>query len=137
SWDSTLKVWDAMTGEMLRTLEGHSAYVIGCAFSPDGKLIVSASSDRTLKVWDAMTGEMLRTLEGHSDSVSGCAFSPDGQLIVSASDDSTLKVWDAESGKCAASFYAEGPIFCCDFSDDNVMIVAGGARGVYFLRLVR
>src|SRR5262249_23764011 len=49
----------------------------------------------------------------------------------------TLKVWDAEAGKCVATFYAEGPIYCCDFSGDNVMIVAGGMRGVYFLRPVR
>ncbi|HKQ90004.1 MAG TPA: TIR domain-containing protein, partial [Blastocatellia bacterium] len=80
---------------LIRSLEGHSLPVSGCAFSPDGKLIVSASWDRTLKVWDAGTGQMLRSLEGHSDSVIGCAFNPDGKLIVSASSDRTLKVWDA------------------------------------------
>ncbi len=78
---------------------------------------------------------LIRTLEGHSSSVSGCAFSPDGQRIVSASWDRTLKVWDAESGKCVAVFYADGPIVCCAFSSDNVLIVGGGARGVYFLKL--
>jgi NB-ARC domain/WD domain, G-beta repeat/Trypsin-like peptidase domain len=122
---------------LIRTLEGHSTSVIDCAVSPDGQLIVSASSDRTLKVWDALTGQLLRTLEGHSDSVSGCAFSPGGQLIVSASYDSTLKVWDAESGKFVAVFYADGQIYCCVLSSDNVSIVAGGMRGVYFLRLER
>src|SRR5207249_2015611 len=69
---------------LIRTLEGHAASVYGCAFSPDGKLIVSASADETLKVWDALTGQALRTLEGHADYVNGCAFSPDGKLIVSA-----------------------------------------------------
>ncbi|MGH9938894.1 MAG: hypothetical protein ACREAM_21850, partial [Blastocatellia bacterium] len=135
SHDRTLKVWDAMTGEMLRTLEGHSSSVIGCAFSPDGQLIVSASDDRTLKVWDAMTGQMLRTLEGHSDYVRGCAFSPDGKLIVSASYDRTLKIWDAKTGECLATFFADGRMYCCVVYGE--MIAAGGARGVYFLRLVR
>jgi WD40 repeat protein len=65
----------------------------------------------------------------------GCAFSPDGKQIVSASDDSTLKVWDAESGKCLATFYADGPMLCCAIYGE--MIVAGGARGLYFLRLVQ
>jgi hypothetical protein len=46
---------------LIRTLEGHSAYVCGCAFSPDGQLIVSASHDRTLKVWDVATGQTLAT----------------------------------------------------------------------------
>ena len=120
---------------MLRTLEGHSSKVSGCAFSPDGKLIVSASDDCTLKVWDALTGEMLRSLEGHSSSVFGCAFSPDGKLIVSASDDRTLKVWDALTSECLVVFFADGPMYCCAIYGE--MIAAGGLRGVYFLRLVR
>src|SRR5499426_1220151 len=84
---------------LIRTLEGHSGSVRGCAFSPDCRLIVSASNDNTLKLWDAQTGQMLRPLEGHSAYVRGCAFSPDGRLIVSASNDNTLKLWDAQTGQ--------------------------------------
>jgi NB-ARC domain/TIR domain/WD domain, G-beta repeat len=120
---------------LIRTLEGHSSYVLGCAFSPDGKLIVSASIDCTLKVWDTDTGQMLRSLEGHSSEVNGCAFSPDGRLIVSASWDRTLKVWDAETNQTLATFFADGRMFCCVIY--GVMIAAGGDRGVYFLRLIR
>jgi len=76
--------------------------VSGCAFSPDGNRIVSASHDHTLKVWDAQTGTELHTLTGHTDSVFGCAFSPDGRRIVSASGDHTLKVWDADNGGLVA-----------------------------------
>ena len=68
-------------------------------------------------------------------SVSGCAFSPDGTLIVSASDDRTLKVWDSETGQTLATLFADGPMLCCVVYGG--MIVAGGGRGVYFLRLVR
>jgi WD40 repeat protein len=109
--------------------------VTGCAFSPNGKLIVSASGDSTLRVWDAQSGETLRTLEGHSNWVNGCAFSPDGRLIVSASSNGTLRVWDAQSGECKATFYADGTINCCAIHGE--MIVAGGARGIYFLKLVQ
>ncbi len=130
-----LKVSGAKTDGLICTLVGHSSSVNGCAFSPDSKLIVSASSDRTLRVWAAKTGELIRTLEGHSNSVNGCAFSPDGKLIVSASEDHTLKVWDVKSGKCATTFHADGPMHCCAVHGE--MIVAGGARGLYFLRLVR
>jgi hypothetical protein len=120
---------------LIRTLEGHSDSVSGCAFSPDGKLIVSASYDGALKVWDSETGQLLRPLKGHEWSVSGCAFSPDGKLIVSASDDRTLKVWDAETGQTLATFFADGPLYCCVVYGE--MIVVGGTRGVYFLKLVR
>ncbi|MGE3949680.1 MAG: TIR domain-containing protein, partial [Blastocatellales bacterium] len=78
SSDSTLKLWDASSGDLLRTFEGHSDGVLSCAFSPDGNRIVSASSDRTHKLWDATTGDLLRTFEGHSNWVRSCAFSPDG-----------------------------------------------------------
>ena len=55
SWDSTLKVWDARSGEARLTLQGHTNGVTGCAVSADGAFIVSASWDNTLKVWDAHT----------------------------------------------------------------------------------
>ncbi|MGH9754228.1 MAG: NB-ARC domain-containing protein [Blastocatellia bacterium] len=78
---------------------------------------------------------LIRTLEGHAYSVRGCAFSPDGKLIVSASSDRTLKVWDAQTGQTLATFFADGSMYSCVVYGE--MIAAGGARGIYFLRLVR
>jgi WD40 repeat protein len=84
---------------LIRTLGGHWDEVRGCAISPDGDYIVSASRDRTLKVWDVHTGEERRTLRGHTDVVHGCAISAAGDFIVSASSDHTLKMWDARTGE--------------------------------------
>jgi len=111
--------------------------VNGCAFSPSGDSIVSASDDRTLKVWDARTGEERSTLCGHSSWVWGCAFSPTGDYIVSASYDRTLKVWDARTGACESTLYVDGPLNACAFHPDGEHLVAVGAGGVYFLRWVR
>jgi hypothetical protein len=99
SWDDTLKVWDARTGEERRTMRGHMDWVTGCAISPAGDYIVLISRDQTLKVCDGRTGEELRTLRGHRSRVSGCAISPSGDYIVSASFDQTLKVWDMRTGE--------------------------------------
>jgi WD40 repeat protein len=44
--------WDLATGCALATLEDHTAGVRGCAVTPDGQRVVSASEDKTLKVWD-------------------------------------------------------------------------------------
>src|SRR5271154_1791741 len=88
------KNWNSL----LQTLEGHADSVFAVAFSPDGKLLVSASRDHTVRVWDPATGASLQTLEGHSGSVHGVVFSPDGKLLASTSHDHTVRVWDPDTG---------------------------------------
>ena len=88
---------------LIRTFDGHGAWVEACAVSPDGRRIVSASWDKTLKLWDLATGSCEATLAGHGDRVNACAISPDGRRIVSGSADKTLKLWDAATGSCEAT----------------------------------
>ncbi|RDW58661.1 hypothetical protein BP6252_13137 [Coleophoma cylindrospora] len=71
SFDKTVKVWDAATGTLQQTLEGHGDETLeghgdrvwSVAFSHDSKLLASASSDETVKVWDAATGTLQQTIE--------------------------------------------------------------------------
>jgi eukaryotic-like serine/threonine-protein kinase len=123
---AALKVWDAVTGQELLTLKGHTAAVQSLAFSADGKRIVSGSWDNTLKVWDAVTGQELLTLKGHSSQVWSVAFSPDGKRIVSGSYDNTLKVWDAATGKETLTQRGHtGSVESVAFSPDGKRIVSG------------
>ena len=69
SYDSTVRVWDAATGALVTTLEGHSYGVDSVCFGPDGSKIASGSSVKTVRVWDAATGALVTTLEGHSNQV--------------------------------------------------------------------
>jgi WD40 repeat protein len=91
-------MWDALTGMLLLTMEGHDALVDTLAISPDGNRLVSGSYDKTIRVWDAVTGERLVVLSGHTSVVRAVAISPDGRRIVSGSADDTMRVWDATSG---------------------------------------
>ncbi|MFM7279943.1 MAG: WD40 repeat domain-containing protein, partial [Microcystis aeruginosa] len=80
-----------------QTLLAHQSAVYTAAFSPDGKRIVTASSDKTGRVWDAETGREIASLNGHQDYVITAAFSPDGKRIVTASLDKTGRVWPVEN----------------------------------------
>ena len=65
------------------------------AFSPDGKRVVTASTDKTARLWDAATGKPIgEPLKGHEDSVQSAAFSPDGRRIVTASADKSARLWE-------------------------------------------
>src|SRR5215467_9548839 len=75
SADKTIRLWDAQTGQLMRTQVGHSAMVGSVAWSPDGKILVSGSYDETIHLWDAQTGRSLRTLKGHSGAVIRLAWS--------------------------------------------------------------
>ena len=97
--DNTIRLWDALTGAHVRTLEGHTGWVWSVAFSPDGRTLASASGDGTVRLWDALTGAHVRTLEGHTESVTSVAFSPDGRTLASGSHyDNTIILWDALTG---------------------------------------
>ena len=98
-------LWDADTGQHLKTLVGHTNDINSICFSPNGGIIASASGDymdsqdHTVRLWDADTGKHLKTLIGHTWAVFSVCFSPDGKTVASASGDETVRLWDADTGK--------------------------------------
>ena len=82
---------------MLQSLDGHSDMVRAVAFTPDGKLLASASCDGTARLWDPSTGALRGILEGHSYNVAA-AFSPDVLLLATGYDDGTVELWETSTG---------------------------------------
>src|SRR5947207_14174508 len=63
------------------TYTGHSSYVSGLRWSPNGELIASSSGDGTVQIWQAATGKLARTYRGHQGDVTTVAWSPDGKYV--------------------------------------------------------
>ncbi|KAG0347759.1 hypothetical protein BGZ54_004803, partial [Gamsiella multidivaricata] len=102
SWDTTVRLWDAQTGEPGPILSGHTGGVTSVVYSPSGQQIASGSSDNTVRLWDAQTGAPGPILSGHTDYVTSVVYSPSGQQIASGSRDGTVRLWDVDSGHCLA-----------------------------------
>ena len=59
-------LWEVISGRRIRTITGQSKQIASIAFSPDGGLLASGSSDKTTIIWNSSSGEQIRTLAGHS-----------------------------------------------------------------------
>ncbi|HEY3242189.1 MAG TPA: hypothetical protein VGM03_02465, partial [Phycisphaerae bacterium] len=88
-------VWDALTGQQVAVLRGHSDEIFCIAFSPDGRRIATGARDAVIRIWDGDTFEPLAELRGHTSYVWSLAWSADGSMLVSGSGDQTVRIWDS------------------------------------------
>ena len=103
SADGTAVLWDARTGQKLRTFAGHDS-VDSVALSGDGTRALTGHRDETAILWDARTGQKLRTFAGHTQLVSSVALSGDGQHVLTGSWDKTAILWGARTGEKVRTF---------------------------------
>jgi WD40 repeat protein len=86
------RIWNVRTRSSV-DLNGHSGAIESVAFSPNGRLLVTASDDETAAIWDAGTGRQLAELRGHNGIVHSAAFAADGKTIVTGGEDGTIRIW--------------------------------------------
>jgi WD40 repeat protein len=114
-----------------RVLYGSGGTVNTLAWSPDGKLLASASGTGfTIRLWDAVTGQQIRVLWGHRGQVHRVCFSPDGTRLASASEDGTMRIWRVASGRelhvCRAP---GGELRCVAWRPDGKELASTGVDG--------
>jgi WD40 repeat protein/energy-coupling factor transporter ATP-binding protein EcfA2 len=97
SYDNRVKLWDAQTGQELRTFDDHSRVVNGLAFSPDSRLLASGGSDGFIIVRDLETGDRMAVINGNDGPVNSVAFGPDGIRLAAANANATVRVWDTRA----------------------------------------
>jgi WD40 repeat protein len=123
--DGAWRKWSSNWGERT-SLAGHTAGITVVAFSPDGKRVLTGSSDATARLWDAATGAAVATLAGHTAPVTAVAFSPDGTRILTGSDDNTARLWEAATGAPIATLAGhKGAVSSVAFSPDGKRLLTG------------
>ena len=127
---NAVRLYDFVTGNVIAQLVGHKKLVLGLAFSPDSKLLVSAGADKTAIVWDVREAKLLHRLEGHSDEIYAVAFSLKGEHAITGSYDKTLRLWRVSDGSESAVLIGHTEMIrAVAVSPANGMI-ASSVRGV-------
>ncbi|MBD2363161.1 PD40 domain-containing protein [Anabaena minutissima FACHB-250] len=90
---NTINLWNPITGQLIRTLSGHSSPVNWITFSPDGTILASGSKDKTIKLWQIDTGHEISTFSDHADELNCVTFSPDGHILASCDAGGNIKIW--------------------------------------------
>ena len=85
SFDSTVRLWDMSTGELLNVLKGHVTHVYTVAFSPDGRTLASGGEEDEAKLWHVATGRIIGTIETGLKPILYLDFSPDGSMLAAGS----------------------------------------------------
>jgi WD40 repeat protein len=112
----------------------HGGYIIGLAFSADGKLLMSAGGENSIfhrgqgyslsggspiRCWDTATGKEVRQLTGHNGIIRTLVLAPDGKTLASAPDKGPVRLWDMATGKEKGRISAPGLCSRIAFSPDG------------------
>jgi len=91
----SLKVWNATTGRILRTLT--CGYALSLAWLPDDQHVIVGCKDGTIKTYNIPSGTQLEDIAAHQGPVWSLIVHPSGQSCLSASGDKDVKFWDFEA----------------------------------------
>ncbi|MFC6023163.1 helix-turn-helix domain-containing protein [Plantactinospora solaniradicis] len=115
-------------------LTGHTSAVYAAVFGPDGRTLVTASSDHSARLWevgDSHHPVPVATLVGHTDQVYAAAFSPDGHIVATGGADRTVRLWEVgeprEARAVATLTGHTGDVRRVAFSPDGRTLVTASA----------
>jgi RNA polymerase sigma factor (sigma-70 family) len=138
-----VKLWDAETGEPVRTLIPDKGTIFAIAFTANGHALIGGGNITTsdenhqaglVTVWNVATGRITHSLGGHTGGVHAVAVSPDGKLAASGGDGdnrpptsgtpSEVRLWDVATGKLVWTLRGEqGVVRGLAFAPDGSTLV--------------
>ena len=127
-YDNTIILWKAKDHSPVARAN-HDHLVNQCAFSNDGKFLVSASSDYSARLWEVPSLRLLSVLAGHKDDVDMAAFSPNDSLIATCALDRCVRIFNTK-GNCLHEMIGhKGNVLSLAWSSDSRHVVTSSVDG--------
>ncbi|MEW9548547.1 TIR domain-containing protein [Nonomuraea sp. NPDC050783] len=127
--DGEVILWDALTGERLRTLTGHPDGVWPVRPGPGGELVAAGGGDGVVRVWESTTGRAVHELAGHQAPVYTMAFGR--SALVTGDAAGAVRVWDLESGQVRHTLDGHrGSVYRTVLSPDGRLLATGDEAGM-------
>lgn len=127
-YDNQIILWNAQTRKPLQR-GWHDHLANYCDFSPNGQLLVTASSDGSIRLWSVPEFKLLCVMTSHSDDVMQAKFSPDGDKIASCSYDSSLSVHDTNGKLICIMEGHSGLVESFDWTVNSDQLMSCGTDG--------
>jgi WD40 repeat protein len=122
--DMAIKIWDAATGRVLRTLGGHAGGVKALAFSPDGQRLASGGNDGRIRFWEIASGAEADVLTANANALT---FSRDGQWLAAGGADFKVTLWNLPTRETRQFDGHYRLVLALAFSPDGTYLASGGA----------
>ena len=97
--DGFVRIWDNLSGRVLKTWMAHQGAVEAIKFSPDGKSLATGGQDKLAKLWDWLKSNELKSFTGHKGAVTSIEFSSDGSMLSTGSNDTSIRMWDVSTAE--------------------------------------
>ena len=124
---------DALSGKLLRTLQGHVNRAWRAVYAPDSKTAFTGGLDGTVREWDLTAGRELRRFTGHADT-ENLVLSYDGRILLTGGSDGTAALWDAQTGAPLATYPGLGAPLAITRDGTRVLSSASATSAYLWVR---
>jgi WD40 repeat protein len=130
-WDSTARLWDSRTADLVCPALKHGGTVQTAQFRSDGQQFVTASADKSARIWDARTGQQVAEPLRHETGLYEARMSPSGERLVTVSESNTAWLWEVRVLRplTALRYHTHNPSFVRVSPDGERVVVCWETPG--------